>query len=60
MDINFIILFPWLYRVNSKFPLFRKVVVDINHQILTIVECWGFRPRGKICNMVMALIDVIL
>ena len=39
MDINFIIVFSRLYRVNSKFALFRKVVVDINHQILTIVEC---------------------
>ncbi|XP_027927659.1 uncharacterized protein LOC114184552 [Vigna unguiculata] len=29
----------------------RQTVVDINHQILTTVECCGFRPRGKLSNM---------
>ncbi|QCE11349.1 sentrin-specific protease 1 [Vigna unguiculata] len=29
----------------------RQTVVDINQQILTTVECCGFRPRGKLSNM---------
>jgi len=54
------IVFSRLYSVNSKFTLFRKVVVDINQQILTTIECWGFHPRGKLCNMVMSLSHVYL
>ncbi|QCE06925.1 sentrin-specific protease 1 [Vigna unguiculata] len=29
----------------------RQTVVDINQQILTTVDCCGFRPRGKLSNM---------
>ncbi|QCD97131.1 hypothetical protein DEO72_LG6g1841 [Vigna unguiculata] len=46
LDVGFTQLYQILVSEND-----RKVVVDINHQILSTIECCGFRHRGKLCNM---------
>ncbi|QCD93148.1 hypothetical protein DEO72_LG5g1219 [Vigna unguiculata] len=46
LDVDLTQLYRILVSEND-----RKVVVDINQQILTTIECWGFHPRGKLCNM---------
>ncbi|QCD94714.1 hypothetical protein DEO72_LG5g2799 [Vigna unguiculata] len=39
LDVDLTQLYRILVSQNG-----RQVVVDINHQILTTVECWGFHP----------------
>ncbi|QCD93355.1 hypothetical protein DEO72_LG5g1430 [Vigna unguiculata] len=46
LDVDLTQLYRILVSEND-----RKVVVDINQQILTTIECWGFHPCGKLCNM---------